>query len=65
MNYMLDNADIEIACKSCNKKTSKTVGWIKQNTSFTCNCGSTINIDSSQFRSEIAKIEKSLKDLFK
>lgn len=65
MTNFLDSTEIEIPCENCSHKTKKSIGWIKSNKDFTCSCGTKITIDASQFKSEIAKVEKSLAELQK
>lgn len=61
----LDSKTAELPCPGCGHKTKKTFKWLKSNTQFTCVCGKQIHIDQSQFKSELAKVEKSLADLDK
>ena len=63
MKNLLDGSEIEILCENCRRKTKKTIGWIKTHNKFTCGCGTEITLDANQFRSEIAKVERSLADL--
>ena len=63
MQTTLNKHELEIPCENCGHKTKKTIGWVKANTLFTCKCGTQITLEASQFKREIAKVEKSLKDL--
>lgn len=63
MPGFLDNEQIEIPCKNCGRKSKKSIGWIKSHTEFSCACGTRIRLQASQFKSEIAKVERSLGDL--
>jgi lysyl-tRNA synthetase class I len=63
MNGFLDKAEIEIPCEKCRRKTKKTIGWVKSNSRYKCLCGIEIKVDASQFKSEIAKVERSLLSL--
>ncbi len=63
MAGFLDSAEIEIPCENCQRKTKKTIVWIKSNKEFTCACGTTIKLEAEQFKREIAKAEKSFSDL--
>lgn len=65
MTGFLDSQEIEIPCKNCSRKTKKSIGWIKSHKDFTCACGTHITLDASQFKSEIAKVERSLASLQK
>jgi hypothetical protein len=60
---MFDSAQIEIPCSQCGRKTKKTVGWLKTNSTLTCSCGTRISIDASQFRRELGNIDKAVNDL--
>lgn len=63
MAGFFDNQEIGIPCSKCGTKTNKSIGWIKGNSKFTCACGTVINLDSDQFRGEIAKVERSISNL--
>lgn len=63
MSGFLDKAEIEIPCGNCGHKIKKSIGWIKSNREFNCSCGTKIKIDAEQFKTEIAKAEKSFSDL--
>ncbi len=65
---VFDSSEIEITCTNCGRKTEKTVRWIKNNSQFTCPCGTTIRLDTAQFKGKIAEVEASiarLQDSFK
>lgn len=57
MSGLLDRAEIDIPCTNCGRKTKKAIGWLKMNRQFRCMCGTDIHLDTSQFRSEIAKVD--------
>jgi len=63
MSGFLDNTEIEIPCEKCGRKTKKSIGWIKSNSSFSCSCGTRIHLNTSQFKGEIAKAERSFGNL--
>lgn len=63
MPGFLDNEEIEIPCENCGRKSKKSIGWIKGHTEFSCACGTRIRLQASQFKSEIAKVERSLADV--
>ena len=65
MSNFLDSTEIEIPCENCSRKTKKSIGWIKSHKDFTCSCGTKITLDASQFKTEIAKVEKSFAALQK
>lgn len=61
MKSALDSQTIEIPCPHCGKKTSQTIARLKMNPHLTCpSCRGGIDVDATQMRTEIAKIEKSL-----
>ncbi len=63
MSDFLSSAEIDIPCTNCGRKTKKSIGWIKSHSDFICACGTEIHVDANQFKSEIAKVERSLGDL--
>lgn len=63
MKNLLDKNEIAIPCENCRRKTKKTIGWIKTHDKFVCVCGTEITLDAKQFKSEIAKVERSMADL--
>ena len=65
MSSLFDDAGIEVACERCGHKTMKTIGWIKSHTQLTCQCGTLINIDSSQLQSGLKEVDRSLEDFKK
>ena len=61
-----DDQTLDIPCPDCGKKAEKSVGWLKANKKFTCSgCGQTIDLQSDQFRRELAKAEKALANFMK
>jgi hypothetical protein len=63
MRGFLDNSEIEIPCDNCGRKTKKSIGWIKSHRVLPCVCGTRIKLYTGQFKSDIAKVERSLTDL--
>ena len=63
MAGLLDSTEIDITCPKCGRKTKKTIGWVKTHKKFTCICATDIMLDTSQLKTEIAKIEKSFSAL--
>ena len=63
MTGFLDKSEVEITCTKCNRKTKKSIGWIKNNSNFTCTCGTVIRLDANQFKGEIVKIDSAVADL--
>ena len=56
MVVSLEDAEIPLPCKNCGRKTKKRVGWIKNNTEFTCICGTKICLDTSDFIRDFSKL---------
>jgi lysyl-tRNA synthetase class I len=63
MAGILDSAEIEIPCENCGRKTKKSIGWIKNHSHFTCDCGTHIILDASKFKGEISKVDRAIGDL--
>jgi lysyl-tRNA synthetase class I len=57
----LADRTIDIKCPACGRTTRKSIGWVKNNTSFTCSCGAEIKLDSSEFKATIVKEEAEFK----
>ncbi len=60
-----DNEEIDIQCENCSRKTKKTIGWIKCNKVLNCTCGTTISLETDQFKRELKKIVSDLERTFK
>lgn len=60
MAGIIDGAEIEIPCENCGRKTNKSIGWIKTNTNFICDCGTRIVLDSDKLRREISKADRAI-----
>jgi hypothetical protein len=60
MADIIDDAAIELDCANCGGKTKKSIGWIKDHDQFTCECGTLIPVDPSNYRKELAKSESEL-----
>jgi hypothetical protein len=68
MTGFLDNAEIEIPCGKCGRKTKKTIGWVNSRNKFTCSCGVVIELKTDQFKREIGKANAAIdkmRDAFK
>lgn len=59
----LKNPDIKITCPHCGQQSAKKLSWLKDNDTFPCVCGATI--EAKGLLGEIAGIEKSLESLKK
>lgn len=63
---MFEDKSVSIPCPKCGHKTDQTIGWLKRHDHFTCSgCGSSIKLDSNQFRTGISDVENSIRDMFK
>ncbi len=60
---VLADRTIDIKCPACGRTTKKSIAWVKNNSSFTCGCGTEIKLDSSEFKATVAKVEAELKKL--
>jgi len=36
---MFDEKSVSLTCTKCGDEVTKTIGWLKQNPDFTCDCG--------------------------
>jgi hypothetical protein len=63
MSGLFDDAEIPIPCPKCGRETQKSVGWIKSNDEFTCDCGQVIRLEADDFRRGIEESEDALEDL--
>lgn len=66
----LDYGDItvDVECGSCGRNTAKSIAALKRQPVFTCpNCGekTRVSIDDRKFKSDLADIERSFKNMFK
>ena len=57
MTDIIDNAEVELQCENCGRKTKKSFEWIKDHDEFACDCGTTVPVDASMYRKENAKAE--------
>lgn len=64
-NSLFDSQTISIPCPKCGKDHAKSVAWLKANKHIACACGGHLDIDRSQFLTQIAKAEKQMRDLLK
>ena len=60
---VLADRTIDIKCPACGRTTRKSIAWVKNNTSFTCSCGTEIKLDSPEFKASVAKLEAEFKKL--
>lgn len=60
---MLDSQPINITCPNCSKTIWKTIGLIKKNKQFRCDCGKTLSLDGTELFEKIKECEVSLKKL--
>jgi hypothetical protein len=54
---VLQDRTIDIKCAACGRTTRKSVAWVKNNTSFTCACGTETRLDSPEFKATVAQAE--------
>lgn len=60
MAGFFDGRSIDVPCPGCGRKHAKTIGWIKSNDVIPCGCGANIQLDKSQFVSEMRKAEAAI-----
>ena len=60
---VLADRTFDIKCPKCGRTTKKSIAWVKNNSSFTCACGTEIKLDSIEFKATVAKVEAELKML--
>ena len=66
MKSILDAEELNIPCPRCGKETKKKVGWLKRNREMACPaCRETFSLDTKEFRREIAKVDRAIRDLEK
>ena len=58
---VLADRTIDIKCPACGRTTRKSIAWVKNNTSFTCSCGTEIRLDSTEFKATVVKLEAEFK----
>ena len=50
---VLQDRTIDIKCPACGRTTRKSIAWVKNNTVFTCACGTETRIDSPEFKATV------------
>lgn len=62
MKSVLDSTTIEVPCPHCGKKSSETIGALKNKTKLTCrHCKTAFDLDASELRRKVAEVENALK----
>jgi hypothetical protein len=54
---VLQDRTIDIKCPACGQTTRKSIAWVKNNTSFTCPCGTVTRLDSPEFKATVVQAE--------
>ena len=54
---VLEDRTIDIKCPACGRTTRKSIGWVKNNTSFKCACGTETRLDTPEFKAIVAQEE--------
>ncbi|MGD0230291.1 MAG: hypothetical protein ABSC19_08025 [Syntrophorhabdales bacterium] len=57
MTDTIDDAEVELQCENCGRKTKKSMEWVEGHDEFACDCGTMIPVDASKFRKELVKAE--------
>ncbi len=60
MTDLISDAEIELQCENCGRKTKKDIEWMRDHDEFACACGTTVPVDASTYRKELAKAESGL-----
>jgi len=63
-----ESATIDIPCPKCQHKTTKSIGWLKANSQFTCECGVVVVLQHEELLEGLAEIDariEALKQRFK
>ena len=56
MSGDLDSYTIDLTCQNCQRKTPKSIGWLKTHKQFTCRCGTRVDyFSASKVKGEIIK----------
>lgn len=59
----LDNHEISIPCRACGNSSKKTLGWIKTNNEFKCQCGTVLEISAEKLLRTGGAVDRSISDL--
>lgn len=54
---MPGDEEIELTCKNCGRKTTKSLSWVQDNNEVICDCGTLIPVDATKFNKEVSKAE--------
>ncbi|ARQ01908.1 hypothetical protein CAK95_24520 [Pseudorhodoplanes sinuspersici] len=60
LNGLLDKCEIVIVCPQCSEQLVKSIGWLRNQGQFACDCGAAF--DTNQLAADIRKVEKSVED---
>ena len=62
MKLDIESHRIGIPCPSCGQKRTETIAWFQRHLQYTCACGQSIAIDTTQLKQGIATAQKALDD---
>ena len=60
---VLQDRTIDIKCATCGRTTRKSIAWVKNNTVFTCACGTETKLDSPEFKATVVQAEADFRKL--
>ena len=60
---MNNRTEIPMTCPNCGKKIVRQVQWFKTNEEVTCECGTTIKIDSKELHEAVRAVDDLRKTL--
>lgn len=60
MKGVFDDGVLDFVCGQCGKKHPKTVAWLKTNSKFTCDCGTTTVIEATQARDTFRTVDQAM-----
>ena len=66
MGKLFRDQKLTLTCGQCGHKTEQTVARLETSPKIPCpKCGVVTEYDASQFKSQLAKVDKSVEDLMK
>jgi len=60
---IFDDGILEFTCANCGKEHPKTIGWIKANDHFTCECGARTDIERDQALEAFGRVDQAMERL--
>jgi len=63
MSGFLDDLEIPIVCSKCGHETPHTIGWMKSNRQFKCECGHMVEFGADDFGAGMAEVDRAFEAL--